>query len=77
MNTDNNNKGNQPMNTSTLTHLYEQKGTLTYQNLDFTYTTVRGWFYTYNGSVVMRKLRGRNCFQLCREELVYDFTADK
>lgn len=65
------------MNTTTLTHLHEQRGTLTYQNIDFTYTTVRGWFYLNNGAVVMRKLRGRNRFQLCRAEIVVDFTPDE
>lgn len=65
------------MDTSTLTHLYEQKGTLIYIKPDFTYATVRGWFYTYNGYVVMRKLRGRNCFRLCSEESIYQFTQDK
>lgn len=65
------------MNTSTLTHLYEQRGTLIYQNIDFTHTTVTGWFMLNNGAVVMRKLRGRNRFQLCRQEIVVDFTPHK
>ena len=63
------------MNTSTLTY-YEQRGTLTYQNIDYTYTTVKGWFYINGDAVVMRKIGGRNRFQLCRIEIVEDFVAD-
>jgi len=61
------------MNTSTLTY-FEQRGTLTYMKHDYTFTTVEGWFYLNGHTVVMRKLRGRNHFQLCNEEVVYDFT---
>jgi hypothetical protein len=58
----------------TLLHSYEQRGTLIYQNIDYTYTTVHGWFYLQNGAVIMRKINGRNRSQLVRQELVVDFT---
>ena len=60
------------MNTNTLTH-FEQRGTLTYMKPDFYFTTVEGWFYLNNGTVVMRKIRGRNHFNLCAESVVNDF----
>ena len=60
------------MNKTTLTY-FAQRGTLTYQNHDFTFTTIEGWFHLQGDTVVMRKIRGRNQFSLCREELVHDF----
>lgn len=69
----NNNKGNQTMNNNTITH-FEQRGTLTYMKPDFTFRTIDGWFYLNGSTVVMRKVRGRNHFNLCSEESVYQFT---
>lgn len=60
------------MNTSTLTH-FEQRGTLTYMKHDYTFKTVEGWFYLNGSTVVMRKVRGRNRFQFCNEQDVFDF----
>jgi len=60
------------MNT-TLTH-YQQRGTLTYTRPDFTHTTVEGWFYLNRDTVIMRKIGGRNQYQLCGIDTVHDFT---
>jgi hypothetical protein len=50
-----------------------QRGTLTYMKPDFSFRTVEGWFYLNGGTVVMRKIRGRNHFNLCAESAVHDF----
>ena len=61
------------MNTTTLNHR-EQRGTLTYMNLDtFTHTDVEGWFTVDNGIVSMRKIGGRNTYRLCLLEQVSYF----
>ena len=62
------------MNASTSLTAFEQRGTLAYTNRDFTYNEVEGWFYLQGNTVVMRRLRGRNRFALCRVALVLDFT---
>lgn len=63
------------MNTSTQLFNHEQRGVLTYMKPDYTFRTVEGWFYLNGRTVVMRKIRGRNHFQLCDEQVVHDFTA--
>jgi hypothetical protein len=50
-----------------------QRGTLTYMKPDFSFRTVDGWFYLNGGTVIMRKIRGRNHFNLCAEAVVHDF----
>ena len=52
---------------------HEQRGTLTYIKDGYTFRTVEGWFYLNGGTVIMRKIRGRNQFALCAESVVYDF----
>lgn len=60
---------------TSLTPFGEQRGTLTYIQPDYTFRTVEGWFYLNGGTVVMRKIRGRNHFNLCAEAVVHDFIA--
>lgn len=52
-----------------------QRGTLTYMKPDHSYKTVEGWFYLNGGGVIMRKIGGRNHFNLCAAVDVYDFVA--
>jgi len=60
-------------NITSLTPYGEQRGTLTYMKPDYSFRTVDGWFYLNGGTVVMRKIRGRNHFNLCAESVVHDF----
>jgi hypothetical protein len=62
------------MNTQTTLTFKAQRGTLTYMQPDYSFRTVEGWFYLHGRTVVMRKIRGRNQFMLCAEEVVHDFT---
>lgn len=62
------------MNTSNTLTNHAQRGTLTYQNPDFTFTITEGWFHLQGNTVVMRKIRGRNQFQLCNITSVDEFT---
>jgi hypothetical protein len=64
------------MNTSTQLFNHEQRGVLTYMQPDYTFRTVEGWFYLNGRTVVMRKIGGRNHFQLCDEQVVHDFTTE-
>jgi hypothetical protein len=58
--------------THSLTH-FEQRGTLVYMQPNYSYKTVTGSFYLEGNTVVMRKVRGRNRFQLCNVQDVYEF----
>ena len=58
---------------NTLNH-YEQRGTLTYQKLNYTWVTVEGWFYQSGNSVCMRKIGGRKWTKICLAQFVHDFT---
>jgi len=69
----NTNKGNKTMNTTSLTY-FEQRGTLTYMKPDYSFRTIEGWFFINGNTVAMRKIRGRNQFQLCSADAVHDFT---
>jgi hypothetical protein len=61
------------MNTTTgLTH-FEQRGFITYMMYDYTFKTVEGWFSLNGGTVVMRKIRGRNSFFFCEADRVDSF----
>lgn len=60
------------MNASNLTH-FAQRGTLTYMKPDYYFETIEGWFYLNGRTVVMRKIGGRNHFNLCDEAVVHDF----
>ena len=62
------------MNTSNILTNHAQRGTLIYQNPDFTFTITEGWFHLQGNTVVMRKIRGRNQFQLCNITSVDEFT---
>lgn len=61
------------MNTSNTLTYFEQRGTLIYMKPDFSFKTIDGWFYLNGATVVMRKIRGRNRFQLCSETDVHNF----
>lgn len=62
------------MNTThTLTN-FAQRGSLTYMTGNYEFKTVQGWFYLSGNTVVMRKIRGRNEYRFCSEELVHEFT---
>lgn len=54
----------------------EQRGTLTYfYNKGMSNKTVEGWFYLNGGTVIMRKIGGRNHFNLCAAIDIFDFIA--
>jgi len=59
--------------TTTALTYFEQRGTLTYMKYNYTYVTLDGWFYLDHGTVIMRKIGGRNSFRRCEEVQVYDF----
>lgn len=61
------------MTTTTTLTTFEQRATLTYMKLDYTYKTIEGWFYLNGDTVVMRKIGGRNRFNFCNTNQVLDF----
>lgn len=62
------------MNTTSAMLLnHEQRGTLAYSMCGMV-CYAQGWFYLNGSQVVMRKVGGRNRFNLCAESVVHDFT---
>jgi hypothetical protein len=61
------------MSTQNTLTFHAQRGTLTYMQPDYYFRTVEGWFYLNGRTVVMRKIGGRNHFNLCAESVVHDF----
>lgn len=64
------------MNATGLTNT-EQRGTISFVDIDGQQKTRHGWFYIKHGDVIMRELDGDTRFTLARLVRVVQFTADK
>lgn len=64
------------MNATGLTN-NEQRGTISFVDIDGQQKKRRGWFYIKNGDVIMRELDGDIRFTLVRLVRVVQFIADK
>ena len=60
------------MNNNTLTN-HQQRGTITYMNGYFHYTTYEGWFHLEGNYVIMRRIGSSKTFKLCNALSVHDF----